>query len=151
MNDFFSVTNVASPLSPLNPLNPMNPASPLNPLNMQASEPAAPVDQFKLRHEQFEDDLKRVAPGADWKADVSDVTRPGVGSLRETANGFALHIVREGFFGPTRAVDYLFDRSAQTVEVTEKSLTGPVRQFFSGREPHEQYILNLDKGTYKEV
>jgi len=150
MNDFFSVTNVASPLSPLNPLNPLNPASPLNPINMQPSEPAAPVDKFTLRNEQFQEDLKQVAGTSDWAAARAG-ERPGVGSLRETADGFALRIVRDGFFGPTRDVEYLLDRSKQTVEVTEQSLTGPVRDFFSGREPHEHYILNLDKGTCKEV
>lgn len=152
-SNMLSFTNPASPLSPLNPLNPLNPASPLNPLNLDSGDPAPPVDKFALRNEQFQDDLKKVAPGGDWMSGkgVENVARPGVGSLTKTADGFTLEVVRQGWFGPTRELSYVFDRSQQTVEVKEESLTGPVRNFFSGREPHEHYILNLDKGTCKEV
>ncbi len=145
-NNFMSPMNIASPLSPLNPLNPLNPASPFNPLNQADDEPAKPVDKFALRKEQFTEDLKRVAGTADWGA-----IKPGAEGLKQTANGFALHIARSSIFGPTRDVEYLFDKSQQTVEVTEQSLKGPVREFFSLRPEHEHYILNLDQGTYKEV
>ena len=155
MNDMFNVANPASPFSPLNPLNPLNPASPLNPIHQTKSEPTPPEPRdYHESYQQFDDDLGKIARGAAaaWLTGqpTEDVTTPDGATLKRTADGFSMQVVRQGMLGPSRTVDYLYDKEKLTLDVRENSLKGPVREFFSGQPKTEHYTLNLFQNTVQE-
>ena len=150
--DFMSPSNFCNPANPLSPLSPLNPASPLSPMNPmnQSSAPDAPPrpPSYEDKFESFQSDMQHFAKKANLQSSLQlagkNIDIPGVGSLKQTADGFKLHMVRHSFFGPTRELDYLFHGgAAKTVEVQEKCTRGPVGEFFLGGPTQKSYTLDM--------
>jgi len=154
--DFLSPSNFCNPANPLSPLSPLNPASPLSPLN--PANQSAPADttprapSYEDKFESFQSDLQYFAKRANLESSLQlagkNIDLPGVGSLKQTADGFHLTMTRHGFFGPTRELDYLFHGgSTKTVEVQEKRTRGPIGEALFGGPTQQAYILDMKSKT----
>jgi hypothetical protein len=78
-----------------------------------------------------------------------DVHAPGVGSLKQTADGCTLQMFEKGSFGMAVAVSYAYNRDNETVTV-DKTLPSPFPSWNPAGNPHEHYTLNLKDRTVSD-